>query len=79
MTEKECLSTRCLLARLIDIPPDDIRIIDFNEGDNLFLVPYDNEWEFGVSFEQLPTETEILLIIESFKEIGNEWLEEDEE
>ena len=79
MNEKECLLTRCLLSRIIDTPPDNISVIKLDDNENvLFLVPYINDYEFGISFNSVPTKEDILIIIDEFKEVSQEWMEEDE-
>lgn len=77
MTEKDSLLTRCMIAKVINIPPDDIDVIKLVK-EELFLVPYDNKWEFGISFDSVPTESDILLVIDNFKDVGEEWLDEED-
>lgn len=65
MNEKEILETRCILARIIDIPPDDIDVfkmqflVDDTEDDKIiFDMPYENGtslWHLGLSFDHTPS------------------------
>ena len=79
MNKKEILETRCLLANIINSPPDNIEVINFNRvnGDPMFVIPYANMWDFCISFEKKPTKKQILRIIDEFLQVGEEWMDEE--
>ena len=79
MNRVEILETRCLLAKIVNVPPDNVEVVSFENNcvNPMFIVPYEKQWEFGISFEKKPTSVEILKVLDEFIGTGKEWLEED--
>jgi len=81
LTNKEVEITRCLIGKVIDIPPDDILVIKGTEGSPvLYSLDFymDKEMSLVLGYDEVPTITKIREDIKDLYMGAVEWEWEEE-
>lgn len=79
MLDKEIQETRCMIARIANIPPDDITVTDLGISGNILFNVFLKEsgWNYGIFFSSKPTISYIEDVMREFNKESEKWAKED--